>query len=191
MMHAVATLLCAAIILLLVVGCSTNMHSASKAYERLEHDKTRVVETAASGAVEYVLDGDRGVPVLTIHGIVGGYDQGLNTAKNLTPQGHRIISISRFGYLKSDLPEDPSPARQCRAFVEVLDHENIDEVTLLAVSAGGTVAFKFALLYPERINGLILVGSAYPSNESNAGPAGPPRFSRYGPEGKGYSTMRT
>ncbi len=164
------------IVLFTWTGCTTQMYSVKEAYNRLEQDETQILETDASGAVQYKIVGYAGVPVLSVHGIVGGYDQGLMTAKGLLPDRQRIISISRFGYLKSDLPEDPSPERQCRAFAEVLDAEDIDQVVVMAASAGGTVAFKFALLYPERTKGMILIGSAYPSPEGAAGPSGPPRF---------------
>ena len=52
----------------------------------------------------------------------------------------------------------------------------INKVFILAGSAGGTIAFKFVLLYPDRVAGLILTSSAYPSTEKLKGPSGPPSF---------------
>ena len=75
-------------------------------------------------------------------------------------QNQMIVSISRFGYLKSGYPMLPDPQKQCEAFRKVLDHNNIKKVFILAGSAGGTIAFKFGLLYPDRVAGLILISSA-------------------------------
>lgn len=49
-----------------------------------------------------------------------------------------------------------TPAEQATAYVELLDKLGIDRVYLLATSAGGSVAIRFALDYPERTKGLIL-----------------------------------
>ena len=92
---------------------------------------------------------------------------------------YRIIAPSRFGYLGSDIPDNPTPEKQARAFVELLDELNVDKAYLLATSAGGTVAIRFALDYPERTKGLILYSSAAPLLEKpDTYPeyAGPPAF---------------
>lgn len=157
-------------------GCVVADYSAREAYTRLKNDNTSEIVTEEFGTVEYKIAEGSGIPVLSIHGIAGGYDQGMMTAKSLLPEDRKIISISRFGYLGSDLPPASTPGKQCEAFIEVLDRENIETVVLLAASAGGTIAFKFALEYPDRTAGMILVGSAYPSKEAEEGPSGPPRF---------------
>ena len=46
--------------------------------------------------------------------------------------------------------------------MELLDKLGIDKVYLLATSAGGSIAIRFALDYPERTRGLILYCSAMP-----------------------------
>ena len=55
----------------------------------------------------------------------------------------------------------------------------VDKVYLLATSAGGSVAIRFGLDYPERTNGLILYCSAMPFTEKPKNCpkyAGPPAF---------------
>ena len=54
---------------------------------------------------------------------------------------------------------------QTAAYVELLDKLGIDKVYLLATSAGGSVAIRFALDYPQRTKGLILYCSAMPPVE--------------------------
>jgi 2-hydroxy-6-oxonona-2,4-dienedioate hydrolase len=80
---------------------------------------SRMLETA-SGPIEYAEVGE-GRPVLVIHGAGGGYDQGLDLAAGLVRYGFRVIAVSRFGYLRTPLPKDASPAAQADAHAAVLD----------------------------------------------------------------------
>ena len=146
------------------------------AAQRLE---TYHAQTAALsyGNMTYVDEGT-GEVILSVHGIFGGYDQAFDTCRELTAS-NRIIAPSRFGYLGSDILGGGTPAEQAAAYVELLDKLGIDQVYLLATSAGGTVAIRFALDYPERTKGLILYSSAPPLTEkpdSYAEYQGPPSF---------------
>lgn len=71
------------------------------------------------GSMAYV-DSGTGEPILVLHGICGGYDQGYNAVADSLPD-KRIIAPSRFGYLGSDVPEDSSPREQAKAYAELLD----------------------------------------------------------------------
>ena len=129
------------------------------------------------GEITYV-DSGEGEVILSVHGIFGGYDQAYDTCKDFCSD-YRIIAPSRFGYLGSDVSGDGTPARQAAAYVELLDKLGIDKVYLLATSAGGSVAIRFALDYPQRAKGLILYCSAMPpveKPEKYAEYAGPPPF---------------
>lgn len=129
------------------------------------------------GEITYV-DSGEGEVILSVHGIFGGYDQAYDTCKDFCSD-YRIIAPSRFGYLGSDVSGDGTPARQAAAYVELLDKLGIDKVYLLATSAGGSVAIRFALDYPQRTKGLILYCSAMPpveKPEKYAEYAGPPPF---------------
>ena len=123
------------------------------------------------GNMSYVDTGE-GETILSVHGIFGGYDQAYDTCKDFSSD-YRIIAPSRFGYLGSDILGDGTPAEQATAYVELLDKLGIDKVYLLATSAGGSVAIRFALDYPERTKGLILYCSAMPFTEK------PERYSEY------------
>lgn len=129
------------------------------------------------GNMSYV-DTREGETILSVHGIFGGFDQAYDTCKDFSSD-YRIIAPSRFGYLGSDVLGAGTPAEQTTAYVELLDELGIDKVYLLATSAGGSVAIRFALDYPERTNGLILYCSAMPYKEkpkSFPEYAGPPAF---------------
>jgi len=158
------------------MGCSTVKYSLKESYTRLNSDNYCILSTKEFGNIQYKDINTNGIPILIIHGITGGYDQGLITGKGVLPDNRRTISISRFGYLKSDMPADSSPKNQCMAFKYLLDTLKIDKVVLLAASAGGTIALKFALMYPDRVSGIILIGSGYPDTKKPKGPLGPPSF---------------
>lgn len=115
------------------------------------------------GNIEY-LDRGNGEVLLVCHGIFGGFDQGYESLKDLT-KDYRILSPSRFGYLNSNVLGKGTPEEQCKAYIELLDKLNIDKVFIVGTSAGGTLAIRFALDYPNRCKGLILYSSAMPETE--------------------------
>jgi pimeloyl-ACP methyl ester carboxylesterase len=125
------------------------------------------------GRLEYAEAGS-GRPVLMIHGTGGGFDQGLSFCRPLIGPQHRIIAPSRFGYLRSDFPEDPSSERQADALVELLDHLGIDRIPVAGGSAGALSAISFALRHPDRCSALIaIVPATYvPGRAVTPGPTG-------------------
>ena len=68
--------------------------------------RSSVIATEA-GPLEYAVAGE-GPPVMMIHGTGGGFDQGLMFAAPLVGAGFGVIAPSRFGYLRSAYPDDPS-----------------------------------------------------------------------------------
>jgi len=78
-----------------------------EACRRIEQGGT-IIETTA-GPIEFAREGE-GEPVLMIHGAGGGYDQGLLIARDFVEAGHDVIAPSRFGYLRTPVSEDSSPA---------------------------------------------------------------------------------
>ena len=136
--------------------------------------KAESVETSF-GKVSYIDEGD-GETFLIIHGITGGYDQGFDVMGERVDT-YRIIAPSRFGYPGSDMPDNATVDMQVEAFVELLDQRGIEKVFVTATSAGGAIAQRFALMYPDRCKGLVLYCSGYPAAErpsEPAGMAGPP-----------------
>lgn len=108
------------------------------------------------GVLEYATAG-QGRPLLMVHGTGGGFDQGLLFGHRLPARGMRLIAPSRFGYLGSDFPADPSPERQADAFVSLLDHIGLDRVVIAGGSAGALSATAFALHHHDRCSGLVLL----------------------------------
>jgi pimeloyl-ACP methyl ester carboxylesterase len=108
------------------------------------------------GAIEYAQAG-RGAALLAVHGAGGGFDQGLDFAGSLAGRGFRVVATSRFGYLRTPLPDDASPAAQADAHAALLDALGIDHAAVLAGSAGAPSALQFAIRYPHRCSALVLL----------------------------------
>lgn len=125
------------------------------AHERLTNLNSRVIETAI-GLIEYA-DVGKGYPVLIVHGAMGGFDQGLWLAESFGVTDHRVISISRFGYLRSPVPRGASLDSQADVFASLLDALHIQKVVAIGVSAGSTAAIRFTARHPQRVNSLLLV----------------------------------
>ena len=110
------------------------------------------------GSVEYAERG-AGAPVLVVHGIYHHCVGGLLCVRDLLPD-RRVIAPSRFGYLGSTMPPNATPAAQADAFADLLDALEIDQVDVVALSAGATSALQLALRHPERVKHLaVLVGN--------------------------------
>lgn len=160
---------------LIVQGIRCNI-AVKESKERLTAYGAKTVNLSY-GKMTYV-DAGKGEVILCVHGIFGGYDQAYDICKDFSSD-YRIIAPSRFGYLGSDILGDGMPTEQANVFAELLDKLDVDKVYLLATSAGGSVAIRFALDYPERTNGLILYCSAMPFTEKPKNCpkyAGPPAF---------------
>jgi pimeloyl-ACP methyl ester carboxylesterase len=108
--------------------------------------------------IEYAVQG-RGLPVLLVHGAGGGYDQGLFLGGNYVGDGHRFIAPSRFGYVRSSIPENGSPAAQADAYAALLDSLGVERVAVVAISDGGPSALQFALRHPERCAALVMISA--------------------------------
>jgi pimeloyl-ACP methyl ester carboxylesterase len=114
-----------------------------------------VLIQTARGPVEYA-DRGSGPPALVIHGAGGGWDQGALVGEMLG-EGLRIIAPSRFGYLRTPLPDDGSPAAQAAAHAALLDTIGVNRTVVVGISAGAPSAIEMALRHPGRVSALILL----------------------------------
>lgn len=115
------------------------------------------------GAVEYVDFGETDSPVVfALHGGMGGYDHSWFLARSLIADfsSHRIIALSRPGYLGTSQSLGRTPEEQADFYAHFLNALAINKALVVAVSAGGPSAIHFALRHPVRCTGLILVSCA-------------------------------
>jgi pimeloyl-ACP methyl ester carboxylesterase len=123
---------------------------------RRELSTGSAVANTECGPVEYS-DAGSGPAVLAIHGAGGGYDQMEEFSRALVAAGFRVVSVSRFGYLRTPSPADPGLASQAAAHACILADLGIDSAAVLAVSAGAPSAMRFCSRYVERCRALALV----------------------------------
>ncbi|WP_432817177.1 alpha/beta fold hydrolase [Sulfitobacter sp. JB4-11] len=128
------------------------------------------------GDLEYAIEG-HGDPFIMVHGTGGGFDQGLRFSGGLISSGFKVIAPSRFGYLRSSFPNDPSPQNQADCLVELMDFLKIDQVPIAGGSAGALTAAYFALRHPSRCSHLVLIVPAM--NLTHQDPVEFTRFQRF------------
>jgi pimeloyl-ACP methyl ester carboxylesterase len=139
-----------------LAGVSYRSFRDDIAAARLRISAGSALATTACGPIEYSQMG-QGKPLLVVHGAGGGYDQGLLFARPLADRGFRVTAMSRFGYLRTPLPADASPGTQADAHASLLDALRTDSTIVVGASAGAPSAMQFAIRYPERCSGLVLL----------------------------------
>jgi pimeloyl-ACP methyl ester carboxylesterase len=110
------------------------------------------------GVVEYAEIGD-GPAVVTLHGAMGGYDQGLILAQTIGNSVFRYIAMSRPGYLGTPMSSGRSAEQQGDLIAALLDRLDISKAGVMAVSGGGPGAVQFGLRHPARCAGMVLVST--------------------------------
>jgi len=128
--------------------------------------ESHMLETTR-GIIEYQMEGT-GRVVLIFHGSPGGYDQGLAMARFLGLSNFAILTLSRPGYRRTPLNSGKTPESQADLFAATLDALNVSQVVVIAHSGGGPAALQFALRYPQRCRGLLLL-SALSQNYTEEG----------------------
>ena len=124
------------------------------ARERVAHGSE--IAQSSCGPIEYATLGS-GPAVLLVHGAGGGFDQLLDMGRELARRGFRVVLPSRFGYLRTPLPADASPAAQADAHACLLDALKIDRAAVIGVSAGAPSSMQFALRHAKRCAALVLL----------------------------------
>lgn len=113
------------------------------------------------GTIEFAERGD-GDPVLSLHGIFGGFDAAYLTVDLWIGDGFRVVAPSRFGCLGSALPPDATVADQADAYAVLLDALGIEQAAVVGFSAGTVSAMQFGLRHPGRTTALVLMSGHYP-----------------------------
>ena len=148
----VAALICITVVL--VALTYPRYHNEMRASKERLIVNSGILKTE-QGDLEYTVKGE-GMPVLLLHGAGGGYDQGIWTGQLNLGDGYKFISVSRYGYLRSPIPENASIKAQANLYKALLDHLNINRVIVVGASAGGPSATQFTNDYPEQSSALIL-----------------------------------
>ncbi|MGE3275929.1 MAG: alpha/beta fold hydrolase [Vicinamibacterales bacterium] len=79
----------------------------------------------------------------------------------MLPQAYRVIAIDQRGHGHSDRPRDGySMPQMARDAVQLLDALGIERAVVVGHSMGSLIARQIAVLAPERVDRLVLVGTA-------------------------------
>src|SRR5215213_2110883 len=111
------------------------------------------------GAVHVIEAGD-GPPVVHLHGNNTSSLSHLMLLEHLT--GVRSFLVDRPGFGLSDpetFPRRTFRDHAVRFVTKVLDELGLDAAVLAGASGGGTWAVWYALDHPERVRGLVMLGS--------------------------------
>jgi non-heme chloroperoxidase len=122
--------------------------------------RTKSMDLPGRPTLSYIEQGDpAGVPIVLLHGVSDSCHSFAPLLPHLPPsihvfaisqRGHGDSERPRFGYMPQDFATD------LNAFMEVA---NLGPAIVVGHSMGSSVAECFALNYPERVAGLVLVGA--------------------------------
>ena len=129
----------------------------------------RLTAERTPAGTSYLATG-QGQPVVLIHGVGlnkemwGGQVVGLAT-------NYRVITYDMLGHGASPRPAADTPLLgYADQLLELLDHLQLPQATVIGFSMGGLVARAFALHYPERLRSLVVLNSVFDrSPEQRAG----------------------
>jgi 4,5:9,10-diseco-3-hydroxy-5,9,17-trioxoandrosta-1(10),2-diene-4-oate hydrolase len=108
----------------------------------------------------YWAEGDKGTPVLLVHGL-GGFIE--NWMYNIIPlaEQHRVYAVDLLGFGQTDktplIHDINIVVRFIHDFMETV---KIDKASLIGNSLGGGLVLQFTLDYPEKVDNLVLVDNA-------------------------------
>ncbi|WP_439028995.1 alpha/beta fold hydrolase [Gordonia terrae] len=116
-----------------------------------------VAQTPA-GPIEYV-DVGTGPVVVFLHGSPGGYDQGALMTRFLGGS-HRVIAVSRPGYLGTPLGSGTrAPAEQAALIDALLSTLGIERFAVMCWSGGGPAAYALAADAGDRVTSVVAVAA--------------------------------
>jgi pimeloyl-ACP methyl ester carboxylesterase len=106
-----------------------------------------------------------GTPIVLCHGLTASRRYVVHGSRALERAGHRVIAYDARGHGESD----PAPAEQSYGYPELIaDLERVveaevatDRFLLAGHSMGAHTAVGYALAYPERLSGLVIIGPTY------------------------------
>ncbi|MDX6587135.1 MAG: hypothetical protein QOI31_1608 [Solirubrobacterales bacterium] len=109
-----------------------------------------------------ILSAGEGTPLLCVHGLGGTKASFLPTVSALASQGFRVVCLDLPGFGDSHKPASGSyDARWfASALTELLDELGIERARLAGNSMGGRIAIEAGLLYPDRVEKLVLLSPA-------------------------------
>ncbi len=119
-------------------------------------------------------------PLILLHGL-GSSANDWDEVTHVLAEHYHVFALDQRGHGTSARPENYSFEAMCDDLKAFVDAHSIDTFTLIGHSMGGTVAFLFAEMWPERVARLIIedtpppfVATVEPPQQSPEIPEEPP-----------------
>jgi pimeloyl-ACP methyl ester carboxylesterase len=131
------------------------------------------MELLVNGAKTYCYTGgkafDAAKPtVVMIHGVLNDHSVWILQSRYLAHHGWNVLAVDLPGHCRSG-GEAPATVEQAADFIAaLLDAAGVQRAALVGHSWGSLIALETAARLKERINHLVLVGTAYPMKVSQA-----------------------
>lgn len=120
------------------------------------------------GQLHYQTCGE-GVPVIMVHQSPDSMVQFAPVMEPLARAGIHAIAVDIPGYGMSDVPDHPPTIGEYAAIVPAIcDHFGFDRASVLGHHTGAIIVTEAALLYPDRIDKIILNGPLPLTDEERA-----------------------
>lgn len=104
--------------------------------------------------------GATGTPVVLLHGITDSW-RSWELVLPFLPESIHAFALTQRGHGDADRPEAGySPADFSADIAAFLDAQGIERAVIVGHSLGSLIAQRFAVEYPERLLGLVLIGAA-------------------------------
>jgi non-heme chloroperoxidase len=123
-------------------------------------ESVRLVELPGGLRLPYVEQGDPdGVPVVFLHGITDSW-RSFEPVLPYLPDSVHAIALTQRGHGDADRPESGYYPRDFATdLAAFLDSQDLPAAVIVGHSMGSAVALQFAIDYPERTSGLVLLGA--------------------------------
>lgn len=122
--------------------------------------ETKTVSLPTGVTLEYVEQGDpNGTPVILLHGISDSWRSYELVLPYLPPSIH-AYAVSERGHGESSRPDASyAPADFAADITAFLDASGCDRAVVVGHSMSASMALQFAISYPDRLSGLVVIGT--------------------------------
>ncbi|VAW59761.1 hypothetical protein MNBD_GAMMA11-1168, partial [hydrothermal vent metagenome] len=113
--------------------------------------------------LEYAEYGDpRGIPIIHIHGVLGGRYERLPDDLLTRELGVRLIIPDRPGYGLSDSVAHHSYLDFAHDLLELVEHLSLSTFSIMGLSVGAIYASAFAYIAPQKLKNIAMISSTPP-----------------------------
>jgi pimeloyl-ACP methyl ester carboxylesterase len=111
---------------------------------------------------------DGGRCVVFIHGALNDHSVWTLLARWYAHHGYRVLAVDQPGHGRSEGPPLPSVEALADWLLALLEAAGVRRAHLVGHSMGSLIALEAAARAPDRADGLVMVGTAYPMKVSDA-----------------------